>query len=239
MKTSNSVFLFCGLVLFLFWGHPAYANNTVSDSLAQQTVTVAPALRQFDQEALADYKEDSAFDYSSEMAAGPSWFGIFLFWLLSQLAEILGEENAAWLMDNLFKLVVILIVIFGVVLIIRMRYGPLMIGTGEKGGPIPVVAELEEEKDYEQLFQQTLSAGDRKLAARYLYIKTLQAMHRKGVVKLMKWKTVLEYTEELPSEKRPLFQKIGLLFESTWYGDYEPTEQDFEAGISSSNQLIN
>lgn len=220
-------------------GYPACAKDIAPDSTVQQPVSTAPALRQFDQEALKSYREDSAFDYSSEMAAGPSWFGIFLLWLLNQIAEILGEENAAWLMDNLFKLVVILIVIFGVVLIIRMRYGPLIIGAGQQGGPAPVVAAFEEEQDYEQLFQQALSTGDFKLAARYLYIKTLQAMHRQGMVKLMKWKTVLEYTEEIPQEKRPLFQKIGLLFESTWYGDYEPTEQDFEVGISSSNQLIN
>lgn len=208
------------------------------DSLVQQSVRETPPLRSFDQQAMDAYKQQSEFDYSSGYAAGPSWLGLFLFWLMSKIAELLGEANADWLVENFFNLVFIIILIFGVVLIIRMRYGPLIVGSGAGSGPAPVVPELQEEQDYEKLLQEALHAGDLKLATRYLYIKTLQGLHQQGLVKLMKWKTVLEYTEEIPSEKRPFFQKIGILFESTWYGNSEPSQQDFEEGISSSKQLI-
>lgn len=238
MKTSSSA-LFCIVCLVLFWCHPTYScTSSAQDSTVHQTVNADPPLRQFDAQSIEAYKDQAAFDYSSELAAGPSWFGVFLFWLMSRIAAVLGEANAEWLMDNLFKLVIIVILIVGVVLILRMRYGKLIIGSGEREVPFPVVPELGQEEDYEQLFQRALDARDLKLASRYLYIKTLQSLHKQGVVKLMKWKTVLEYTEEIPTEKRPLFQKVGVLFESTWYGNYEPSEQDFEEGISSSNQLV-
>lgn len=238
MKTLNSA-LFCIVCLALFWCYPAYSYvSSAQDSTVQQIVREDPHLRQFDAQAMEAYKDQAAFDYSSELAAGPSWFGVFLFWLMSRIAAVLGEANAEWLMDNLFKLVIIVMLIVGVVLILRLRYGRVIIGTGQRGGPSPVVPELGQEEDYEQLFQQAMDVRDLKLASRYLYIKTLQALSKQGVVKLMKWKTVLEYTEEIPTEKRPLFQKVGILFESTWYGNYEPSEQDFEEGISSSNQLV-
>lgn len=239
MKTLNRIIL-CFLFATILWSHSAYSvTRSPQDSLIQQSVNTEPEIRAFDQQALEAYKDQYEFDYSSELAAGPSWFGVFLFWLLSRLAAIFGEPNAEWLMDNLFKLVIIVIVIIGVVLIVKMRYGAMIIGTGENRSSSPVVPELGQEEDYEQLFQQALKSDNLKLASRYLYIKTLQALHQKGVVKLTKWKTVLEYTEEIPSEQRPFFQKIAILFESTWYGNYEPSQHDFEEGISSSNQLVN
>ncbi len=238
MKISNKALL-CFLFAVIGWIQFAYASTYLpQDSLSSDTINVEPQLRSFDEEALEAYKDQSEFDYSSELAAGPSWFGVFLFWLMSRIAAILGEPNAEWLIDNLFKLVIIIIVIVGIVLIIKMRYGAVIVGAGESSGSSPVVPELEQEEDYERLLQEALKAGDLKLASRYLYIKTLQALHKKGVVKLMKWKTVLEYMEEIPSEQRPSFQKIAILFESTWYGNYEPSQQDFDEGILSSNQLV-
>lgn len=220
----------------------SYANTHSSqDSLEQQSLKADPRVRSFDEQAMNAYKNQSEFDYSTELAAGPSWFGVFLLWLMSRFAAILGEPNVQllqWLLDNLFKVVIIIIVIVGAVVIIKMRYGAMIIGSGERSGSLPVVPELEKEEDYELLFQEAMKTGDLKLASRYLYIKTLQALHRQGVVKLMKWKTVLEYTEEIPSEQRPFFQKVAILFESTWYGNYEPSQQDFEEGIASSNQLV-
>ncbi len=225
----------------LLWCSPIYSQDgsgsiATEDSLALQSV-VDPLLRKFDEGAMEAYKEQREFDYSTELAAGPSWFSIFLLWVMSQLATFFNTPNTEWLVDNFFNLLFIVGIIIGVILIIRMRFGTVIVGSGERGIKAPIVPELEEQ-DYEQLLQQALNANDLKLASRYLYIQTLQALHKKGIVKLMKWKTVLEYTEEIPSEKRPFFQKIGLLFESTWYGNYEPTEQDFEEGIASSKQLV-
>ncbi len=208
------------------------------DSLSQASSQFEIPIRQFDKEAMEAYKEQSVFDYSNDLAAGPSWFGVLLFWLMSKLIELLGENNADWLIDNFFNVLIVFGIILGIVLIIRLRFGAVIVGSSENRGSSTVVTALEQEQDYEKLFQEAMGAGDLKLASRYLYIKTLQALHLQGVIKLKKWKTMLEYIEEIPVEKRPFFHTIGILFESTWYGNYEPSEKDFEEGISSSNQLV-
>lgn len=230
------------MLVVLWCCGPASADSwfvSQQDSLVRQFDEVAPVpLRVFDERALAEYKEDPAFDYATERAAGPSWFGLFLFWLLSKIAEILNISNGDWWIESLLNLLMIFGIIAAVALILRMRFGSALTSSAARGGVSGAVPELGQQHDYESLFQEALNSGDLKLASRYLYIKTLQALHGKGLVNLMKWKTMPEYTQELPAEKQPLFSKIGLLFEATWYGNYEPSEADFQEGISSSNELI-
>lgn len=235
LKHSNNSIFLCFLILLNLIGSVGVAGSfdLRQDSLAAE----ASQDRFFDDRAMADYREQQVFDYSKEMVAVPSWMGLLAYTILDWLGQFLNTSNGDIISKTLFRILLIVVIVLGVMLIIRIRYGG-MVARSRVYDNAPLGTVAVEDHDYRSMLQQAIENGNRKLAVRYLYLNTLKELHQKGVIKVVKWKTAMDYQQELSDDFRPTFNQLAALFENSWYGDHEPSIADFEAGIDLSKQLV-
>jgi hypothetical protein len=95
------------------------------------------------------------------------------------------------------------------------------------------------EGDYDRLLRQAYLLGDLRMAARYLFLKTLQKLHEKELIVFSQDKTNSDYVYELPEAKRNAFSSLALYYEYIWYGNMPISKEDFNKVESKFNQFLN
>jgi len=95
------------------------------------------------------------------------------------------------------------------------------------------------EGDYDRLLRQAYLLGDLRMAARYLFLKTLQKLNEKGLINFSQDKTNSDYVYELPEAKRNAFSSLALYYEYIWYGNTQVSKEDFNKVESRFNQFLN
>jgi hypothetical protein len=100
------------------------------------------------------------------------------------------------------------------------------------------------EDEWLRLAHQHHTTGDLRLALRALYLSTLAAFARSGLISLARGKSNLDYFHELQRRAKrlnrefvPLFHTNVRLFEESWYGDHGVTEERFELFERNSSAL--
>ncbi len=100
------------------------------------------------------------------------------------------------------------------------------------------------EDEWLRLAQQHRMAGNLRLALRALYLSTLAAFGRTGLISLARGKSNLDYVHELQRRAKrlnsdfvPLFRTNLRLFEASWYGDHGVNEEIFELFERNSSAL--
>lgn len=68
------------------------------------------------------------------------------------------------------------------------------------------------------LVNQSVKAGDYRLAVRYLFLKTLRHLFDKGLLQQSADKTNFQYVHELEENRRKEFSSLVLTYEYVWYG---------------------
>ncbi|MEQ8473867.1 MAG: hypothetical protein RIC35_21905 [Marinoscillum sp.] len=199
---------------------------------------VSTADRVFDQSALEAYHDSPEFDYSSNYAQSGSWWNILLIYLFDLIARFFEATGAGWLTPYFFRLLIIVVIIAVLYYIIRNRYGSMLEREGSTYGPSSLVLATDDTINYDQLIKESVSNAEFKMAIRYQFLKTLNDLSQKGLVKITQWKAPLDYMDELPAEKQSFFEELTKLFEVTWYGDYEADQESYEKCNESAKQLV-
>ena len=95
------------------------------------------------------------------------------------------------------------------------------------------------DNDFDLLFNKAYSAGDNRLAMRYLFLKTLQKLNDKELIQFAADKTNSLYAKEIPAAKRNAFAQIALYYEYIWYGNAVVNTQTFDTIKNKVNTFIN
>lgn len=102
------------------------------------------------------------------------------------------------------------------------------------------------EAEWLKLAEQHRASGNLRLALRALYLSTLAALGRTGLISLARGKTNLDYLRELRRRAKrmsadfiPAFRSNLGLFEQSWYGAHPVTEQTLDQFERNSSLLRN
>lgn len=93
--------------------------------------------------------------------------------------------------------------------------------------------------DYDSLLQRAYNVGDLRLAMRYLFLKTLQKLNDKEMIRYSVDKTNSMYVKELAPAKRNLFASLALYYEYIWYGNAAVNTETFDAIEIKFNEFLN
>ncbi|NQX90865.1 MAG: hypothetical protein HRT74_01770 [Flavobacteriales bacterium] len=86
-----------------------------------------------------------------------------------------------------------------------------------------------EESDLEKALRLALASGNYKAAIRIWYLASIKELNRGGFIFWKKDKTNRQYIRELyGSALQRDFQKITLVFEKVWYGEYEIGKESYD-----------
>lgn len=91
-----------------------------------------------------------------------------------------------------------------------------------------------EEEDPDEGLTRAMTAGDHRLAVRYLYLKTLRLLDAKELIQFHPQATNQEYVNQLrPLPQGEAFCSLTGAYERVWYGDFAITGRQFERLLQS------
>ncbi len=93
--------------------------------------------------------------------------------------------------------------------------------------------------NYDSLLRKAYNAGELRMAMRFLFLKTLQKLNDRELIRYSVDKTNSNYVKELPPAKRSLFASLALYYEYIWYGNATVSKETFDAIEIKFNEFLN
>lgn len=129
-------------------------------------------------------------------------------------------------------------VIFVVILIALLAFTLYKLFTGSSDKKVKDIKDLGysleyledniEESDFDRFLRMALESSDYRSAVRILFLKCLQGLHLKDLIRWKKDKTNNDFLNEMrPHGSYKQFRNLTLAFEIVWYGDTAITEEQF------------
>jgi Domain of unknown function (DUF4129) len=94
------------------------------------------------------------------------------------------------------------------------------------------------ESDFESLQRKAYAEGNLRMTMRYLFLKTLQKLNDRELIRFAADKTNTAYARELPAAKRNEFSSLALYYEYIWYGHIEVQKQTFDGIENKFNEFL-
>lgn len=189
-------------------------------------------MRQFDQEKLNDYVNDSDYQYDLQQPSDRlSWWERFKMWLYQKIASLFSSVPGGKDTRNTILLIIAgALLVFAIIKFIGADPRSLF---GRKAKSAELVGE-EVETDihsisFEEMIADAISKQQYKRAVRLFYLKSLKQLSDREWIEWQPYKTNYEYVRELKkSELSTDFRQITYLFEYIWYGDFHLDQNSFK-----------
>ena len=115
---------------------------------------------------------------------------------------------------------------------------------GKRSAKAGINLQIDEEdtslvNDYERLLRKAYDDGNWRFAMRFLFLKTLQKLNEKEIIKYAVDKTNSVYVNELPVARKNDFASLALYYEYVWYGNVEIEKTVFDAIENKFNNFLN
>ncbi len=95
------------------------------------------------------------------------------------------------------------------------------------------------ENDLEGLLQKAIRNGNYRIAVRYQFLKTLNRLGEKGILKLSADKTNYQYANEMQGKPYAnSFARLSLQYEYVWFGEFELNKEQFETVQKEHQQFL-
>ena len=185
----------------------------------------------YDAQKIADYQENSRFDYNSQLDIPDySLFDVVLKWLRSLLNAIFSGKFEEDVTTPL--MIILFFTAIAAVLFFLYKKRPELFMRAKKTTPLPY--NIEEENihgiDFEKELSSATEKGDYRLAIRLLYLQTLRLLSDNNLIDWQIHKTPSEYLYEIKSaEMKPLFRELTTNFLHIRYGNYVASPELYEA----------
>lgn len=94
------------------------------------------------------------------------------------------------------------------------------------------------EVNFETLITSAINQNNYRLATRYLYLKSLKILSRKGIIDWHYDKTNSDYINEITNDAtKNSFTRISYIYDYVWYGEFEIDADQFRRNQSDFNTL--
>lgn len=232
---------------------PATATAVQAVPVQEQATSTTAARRpaasvQYDSSAIAlrtaentlkKFRGNPDFNYEKAVRPTPTLWERLLMWLYSLLDNIAPRDDTG---ARVWR--VIIYVVLGVVLLIavlRLTGMSFRSVFGRASRPIITTEEFKEnihEINFDTLIEEAVQQQDYRRATRLLYLRSLKQLSDKEYIRWSMDKTNRDYLRELPTgDVRSHFERLTLLFEYTWYGDFPIDKVLFEQSRALFNNF--
>jgi hypothetical protein len=217
------------ILLVLFATTASRAENKISNAVAKDTSSIKYEKTQ--QFSLDKYQQDEAYNYNRETESINYWqkFWQRLFKKMNmanfKMPEVFGS-NYFWY--TLFTA----LVIFIAVKLFKTEISSFFYKSRPAAIQIKGMEEDIHTLDFESLIQKAVGEGNFKYAIRLYYLKALNELNKKELIKWEPDKTNRDYYYELSGKNmQQPFAGITLLFNWMWYGS-----ESIDAGTFQSSK---
>jgi len=202
----------------------------VENEAFKPTIPDTPVLRLLPDSVSGRYRNEKKFAYAND----PS------FWIKSENkkkdAERIGfwDELDAFLRNKNVRAIVYvflaLVVVFVLYRIFAVNNLFVANPKNKKDSIQEEVGELIDDEAIDDKIKSAISKEDHRDAVRFLYIKTLQLLHRKSLIRYHAQATNDIYVQQMNSSaKGKDFKLLTRIFEYAWYGEFKLNTAQFES----------
>ncbi len=192
-----------------------------------------------------NYK-DSEFIYEEKSKEKNAWdrFKEWLSGIVQNLFGFTNNEASMKFVVLLFKFLAILVVGFVVYLIVKAilnKEGKWIFG---KNSDKKIINYSDIEKnlqlvDFENLIQNTILSGEKRLTIRYYYLWLLKKMSANEIIVWDLEKTNSDYLYEIKNQStKDEFAYLSYLYNYIWYGEFELDEETFNKAKTAFEKAI-
>ena len=223
------------LILFLFFISACYAKG---DSLDMAKVAIDRTskveARHFDSKFKSKYtNENFIYEFKEPEKSALDKFKEAVARFLNKLfGNAIGRISANTI-STIFYCIAGLIILFVIHLIVKAvmnKEGKWVFGRSSDTKIIDY-SDIEQNihnVNFEKLIQEALAQGNTRLAIRFHYLWLLKKMTDKNIIEWDIEKTNSDYSYEIKNEKlKNDFDYLSYLYNYTWYGEFELTEDTF------------
>lgn len=187
---------------------------------------------------------DKDFQYHEDAKESKNWIRAFVEWLFNNIFGKMSVESSerVW---KIVKWTFIGLFIAGVIFIIlKSKFRGLFRGDSKKlaGASFTDLPEDIESVNLDKLISEALQNGNYRLAVRWCFLKTLQALNQNKQITWQSSKTNIDYEYELKNHNlRQNFNKLSYVFEHVWYGEVQTGEKlfsDYKNEIEKFNSKL-
>jgi len=200
--------------------------------------------RSFDSEKIEEYRSKEEYDYfkrkvpvEEEQEQNSSSSSSYSHNSYSSGSDLSG---VAWVI-----IIIILIALLVIIVMIALNADGRSSARSEviRANTQEIEEELDEEEidrnDFDSLIQKAKNKGNFRLAIRLMFLKSLQILDEKKLIKYKKNKTNYEYTFEIKNQKvQGLFQEASDTFSWVWYGSQDLDTNSYNELEPNFNRLI-
>ncbi len=94
------------------------------------------------------------------------------------------------------------------------------------------------EVDFDTLIASALNTTNYRLATRYLYLKTLKVLSKKGIIDWHYDKTNSDYINEITNKTaKSNFKRVSYIYDYVWYGEFDINVDQFNRNLIDFNNL--
>ena len=210
MKTIiRSILLITGLI------------TTATDLRAED-----PAYRKFPEEKLEELRNSGDYDYQRMLYEGESLWERFLKMLQEWFRELFGSGPTVRQIEIAFYILALAVIVWVIIKLLGIEFhGVFRKAPRQTGVAYQVNEENLDQIDFKEQITKTLADKQWRLVIRLQYLFALKKLADQGLVKVVSGKTNHDYLYEL--DQKPVstpFSRLSTLFEYTWYGQFEVTE---------------
>ncbi len=213
------------------------AQNTEKELPDNVKIDTSEYVRaKIDDSRLDKYKEDDDFNYKRDIPEKQSFWSVILHYLRQAIDEFFRDEGAMPYVRYLIAALVIGLIIYQ---ILKRNIKGLFFHNKSVENDNQVYYNNENiyESELDSKLKKAIADNNFRLAVRYYYIVLLKYLDQKELIKWKLGKTNREYKKELRNSKiYKQFSNLLLLYEYSWYGNFEILEHDF---ISYSKDFEN
>lgn len=224
------------------YGLPAVAQDSLSQEVNYDTAP-APTPLSFNDEKIASYKKDPAFDYLEEETP-LSWWTKFKRYISLQyhnfLEWLFGDYSAngflLFLVQSIPYLIIGAVLFLGVWLFNKMNPAAVFLADPKPGKVfLSEEEEIIKSHDISQMIKAALDEKDYRLAIRYNYLLVLRQLTEKEIISYEVSKTDEEYVGEIKQNLlKSHFKRLTRIYDHIWYGNFLATEKHY---ISSEKEF--
>ena len=221
IKNSNTSAKILVLLMFLIF-NSAFSYQTIAQSKQTQNdeIIVYPV----PENKIENFRNDNDFKYIEKESPVNFW-AIIWYYFQKFLAYIFSNEGAVPYVR--FAVLTILIILI-VIRLFRADFSGIF-GRNKKSSV--ALSYLDEDIrgiNFDKEIDKAISRQDYRLAIRYLYLKLLSNLDSKGFIDWLPGKTNRKYLQELKNlALRNQFEMLSRIYEYSWYGNFEPDENQF------------
>ena len=213
------LFFLCLLFPVLAFGQSDSQPPLKTDSLVIES-------RQFDQGALAKFRDNNDFKYTEPPSTAVTLWDQFIQWLGEVINWFFSSAaNTSWgkvftYAGGLFLIIVI------VMLLIKADAFRIITGNADQA-PLTAQGLVEDihRMDFDTLIASAIQQKEYRLAVRLTFLQALKKLSDHHQVEWKPGKTNKDYVNELSDDKlRAGFNELSFYVEYAWYGEFDITE---------------